>query len=97
MKSAHFALSALLAGALFPAAHADTLRLADVIAQEPPNAASGLLRPRNGMKMDQVRARFGDPGETVAAVGEPPISRWVYGGYTVYFEHDLVLNTVIHR
>jgi hypothetical protein len=33
----------------------------------------------------------------VPAVGEPPISRWEYTGYTVYFEHDLVLHSVIQH
>lgn len=97
MKSVLFALSALLAGALLSTAQADTLRLGDAIAQEPRNAADGLLRPRSGMNKTQVRAKFGEPGETLAAVGEPPISRWVYPSYTVYFEHDLVLNSVVHR
>lgn len=97
MKSAYFALSALLVTALVPVVHADTLRLSDAIAQEPPNASNGLPRPRGGMSMAQVRARFGEPANAIQAVGEPPISRWVYNGYTVYFEHDLVLNSVVHR
>ena len=56
-----------------------------------------VIVPGNGMSMDQVSQRFGEPKEKVGAVGDPPISRWVYDGYTVFFEHDLVLHAVIHR
>ena len=54
-------------------------------------------RPRSGMSMDQVNNQFGAPGEKYAAVGEPPITRWVYDHYTVYFEHDHVIHSVLHR
>jgi hypothetical protein len=51
--------------------------------------------PRRGMSMKAVEARFGAPRNRIAAVGEPPISRWEYDGFTVYFERDLVLHTVV--
>jgi hypothetical protein len=47
--------------------------------------------------MEQVRPRFGEPREELAPVGEPPIGRWIYPAYTVYFENDLVLTSVVHR
>ena len=47
--------------------------------------------------MSQVRAQFGEPGTMMDAVGDPPITRWVYPAYTVYFEHDQVLDAVVHR
>ena len=53
--------------------------------------------PGRGMHMDQVEARFGAPSEKLPPVGEPPITRWVYGNYTVYFEHDIVLHSVTHH
>jgi len=56
-----------------------------------------VIVPGNGMSMDQVTQRFGEPAERVGAIGDPPITRWVYESYTVYFEHDLVLHSVIHR
>ncbi|MCP1676273.1 hypothetical protein J2T57_003432 [Natronocella acetinitrilica] len=63
----------------------DNVRQADQIRSE---------RPQNGETMDQVARRYGDPGDRVEAVGEPPISRWIYDGFTVYFEHDRVLHSV---
>jgi len=56
-----------------------------------------VIVPGNGMSMDQVTQRFGEPTERVGSIGDPPITRWVYESYTVYFEHDLVLHSVIHR
>lgn len=53
--------------------------------------------PGRGMLKDQVEERFGAPLEKVPAVGEPPISSWVYNGFTVYFEYDHVIHSVRHR
>jgi len=78
------------------AAPAEVLLL-DAIAKEPANAPGGVLRPQRGTRMDQVIARFGEPTERFASVGQPPITRWVYPTYTVYFEHELVLTSVLHR
>lgn len=71
--------------------------LLDAIAEEPPNSAAGLPRPVRGMTMQQVRARFDSPNEEIAAVGVPPISRWVYPAFTVYFESRYVIDTVVHH
>lgn len=51
--------------------------------------------PRRGMRMNDVEARFGAPESRTPAVGEPPISRWEYAGFTVYFERDIVLHAVV--
>ena len=50
--------------------------------------------PARGMSKATVASLFGEPREKIAPVGEPPISRWVYDDYVVYFERDLVLHTV---
>ncbi|WIO73102.1 hypothetical protein QP938_07205 [Porticoccaceae bacterium LTM1] len=52
-------------------------------------------RPKNGQKKQQVEKKFGEPERKVPAVGEPPISSWEYPDFIVYFEHDLVLHTVL--
>jgi hypothetical protein len=57
--------------------------------------ASDIARPAPGMKMDIVEKRFGEPVERHAAVGAPPISRWDYAGYSVFFEKDRVIHTVV--
>jgi hypothetical protein len=30
-------------------------------------------------------------------VGQPPITRWDYASYSVYFEYDRVIDSVRHR
>jgi len=76
--------------------YADTL-LMDAVSAAPPNSADGLPRPGNGASMSAVQAQFGEPDSRHDAVGIPPVSRWVYPAYTVYFEHDRVIASVIHR
>jgi hypothetical protein len=70
---------------------------ADVLLIDGIQSAPAIQTPRNGQSMDQVRQQFGEPALQVPAVGEPPISRWEYNGYTVYFENDLVLHSVIQH
>jgi hypothetical protein len=50
--------------------------------------------PTRGMTMHQVAAKFGDPVTKVPPVGKPPISRWEYPGFIVYFEYDHVIDSV---
>jgi hypothetical protein len=76
-------------------ASADTL-LIDALSQAPSNSPSGLPRPVNGETMALVQARFGAPEQELGAIGEPPITRWVYDGFTVYFEYDRVVNSAVH-
>jgi len=58
---------------------------------------SAVTTPKNGQDKLSVEANYGAPLEKVGSVGEPPISRWVYQEFTVYFEHDLVLHAVMHK
>jgi hypothetical protein len=58
--------------------------------------------PSRGMHQDAVLRRWGEPQQRIAAVGgglpqHPPISRWVYPAFTVYFERELVITSVGNR
>lgn len=53
--------------------------------------------PRKGISKAQVRKSFGEPAERRGPVGQPPISQWVYGDFTVYFEYDHVIHSVRHK
>jgi hypothetical protein len=53
--------------------------------------------PMRGATMAQVESRFGTPAQRHAAVGQPPITRWDYSQFSVFFEHDKVLHAVIVR
>ena len=83
----------LLAGLLVSIAASGAL--ADELTTPPaPTASEQANRPARGMSMEKVEATFGAPTHRVPAVGEPPISRWEYPGFVVYFENQLVLHTV---
>jgi hypothetical protein len=56
--------------------------------------------PHRGMSMAQVEARYGAPVEKLPTAGgdtprHPPINRWRYNGYTVYFERSRVIHSVV--
>lgn len=90
-----FILASLLCMISLPI-HADTL-LIDVIDKEPINSAAGLLRPKNAQTMAAVKSQFGEPEKTYPTVGEPPITRWSYPSFSVYFEHNLVIHSVVNK
>ena len=56
---------------------------------------SALDMPVRSMNKQDVRRDYGDPQEITDAVGEPPISQWVYTDYVVYFEANWVLYSVV--
>lgn len=53
-------------------------------------------KPLKGMSMTEVERSFGQPGKILSPVGTPPITRWIYEGYTVYFDQAHVIHTVAH-
>jgi len=73
--------------------HADT---APIPTTAKPSVTTS-LRPVNGMTMQQVEIQFGPPVNKLPVTGNPPISRWTYHDYTVYFERQHVIHAVIHH
>ncbi len=70
--------------------------LATVTSAEAANlqtSATGSL-PSRGMTMAQVEQSHGAPAMRKAAVGNPPITRWEYEGFIVYFEYRHVIHSV---
>jgi len=90
-------LAALLCGcALTSAAVAETVVVNDQVQVRD----SQLERPKRGTTMDQVEKQFGAPANRHPAVGggsqqQPPITRWDYSGFSVFFEHDRVIDSVV--
>ncbi len=62
-----------------------------------PNSSEGILRPTRGMSKSAVEQKFGTPKQKSTAVGEPPISKWTYPDFIVYFEYNHVIHSVIPR
>ena len=76
-------------------AYADTLLI-------PVSRQGGDLRdismPVTGETQQSVRARYGTPDSTSGPTGDPPITRWNYTDFSVYFESETVIHSVLkHR
>jgi len=87
---ARFVSAALLCLSLSAVGRADTLLLDGIEA----DAQTADLRPKAGMTMTSVEQTYGNPTQRHAAVGEPPITRWDYPNFSVYFENQLVIHAV---
>ncbi len=76
---------------------------ADVLLMESIQSVPSVQTPRKGMNMDGVRNSYGNPVKEYPAVAttgnprHPPITRWDYQGFSVFFENDLVLHSVVRR
>ncbi len=53
--------------------------------------------PAHGESREAVLQRFGLADEEHPAVGQPPIVRWDYRDFSVYFESGRVLDSVRHH
>jgi hypothetical protein len=91
MHKQSLTLAALLVVALAGAARADMIPTENGIAVKD----SGVTAPARGMTMEQVASQFGKPETKIPPVGKPPISRWEYPGFVVYFENDHVIHSVV--
>lgn len=86
------ALTLGIAVLLCTAARAETVVIGDQVSVRP----SDIARPERGMTMKTVEAKFGAPQERHPAVGKPPITRWDYPAFSVFFEYDHVIHAVVN-
>lgn len=75
---------------------------ADTLLIERAQAASHANLPKRGASMKEVEAQFGVAPQKYPAVGggsksTPPITRWQYDNFNVYFENDHVVNAVLNK
>jgi hypothetical protein len=82
----------MLSLVLFPA-----ILSADVLLIEQVRQVEGMAVPNNGQTQSEVEAAFGAPKDKSGPVGDPPITRWTYEHWSVYFEFDRVLFTVLNK
>jgi hypothetical protein len=71
--------------------------LAETLSTPASDPAAASDRPHRGSSMATVQSRYGEPTTRHSAIGDPPITRWDYPQFAVYFEHDLVLHAVLVR
>jgi len=83
---AMLALAALSGGL----ARAETMVVDDQVVVRP----STVERPARGVTMSAVEAKFGAPQTRHAAIGTPPITRWDYAAFSVFFENERVIDAV---
>lgn len=88
-----FALCALALGSSLGAAGA-AMAETIVVDDQVQVRDSSVEKPKRGVTMTQVEAKFGAPVTKHDAVGQPPITRWDYPGFSVFFEHDRVIHAV---
>lgn len=50
--------------------------------------------PKRGMSMKQVENQYGKAIKVHPATGKPPITRWDYPTFSVYFESNSVIHSV---
>ena len=67
--------------------HAITIPLANKDRED------NLLVPQRGDSKQSVEAIFGQPNTKQPAKGTPPISRWNYPEFTVFFESNHVIHS----
>ena len=70
--------------------------MADVLILDEVRQVDRMDLPKNGKSKAEIESKYGVPEQKHGAVGDPPISRWEYPTYSVYFEYDLVLFSVLH-
>ncbi len=58
---------------------------------------SNIERPQRGLSKEQVESQYGMPSSRNGPEGVPPISRWDYPGFSVYFESNAVIHSVIRH
>jgi hypothetical protein len=96
MKHLPLSLSLLALLLIAPQVSSAQVR-SDVLLIERVQQTTPMQRPENGVRMADVEARFGAPSDRFRPVGDPPITRWVYPEFTVYFEYELVIHSVVNR
>ncbi len=92
MRALLFALTMIVAGYSVQS-QADTLQIP--ISQQGSQVDINL--PLFGDSQQQVLSLYGEPVKRHPSIGQPPITRWDYAEFSVYFEYKTVINSVKHH
>ena len=94
LRLSHITATGLLLLGLSATLSAETVKIPDGTTE---TTEYSIQLPGRGMSMETVLNRFGEPVEKSSAVGEPPITKWTYNGFTVYFESEFVIHAVVNN
>ncbi|NOQ93885.1 MAG: hypothetical protein GQ547_04525 [Methylophaga sp.] len=93
-------MSLIIAGALLLStslpSYADVLSIATP-SYSTPNSTQGVLRPTRGMTMNDVEQKYGQAESKSGPVGDPAITTWRYPHFSVFFESNIVIHSVVIR
>lgn len=101
MKHKPLLLTASLTAAMLltvsTASHAEILSIGKNV-----KIATNTETPRRGITKLSVMKQFGKANKTIVSEGKvtkrnPRITRWNYDSFSVIFENDHVVHTVVHR
>ena len=92
-RSMILAASALSACLFSTVVLSDTLKIG---VSEQAQENQKIHRPKVGMSMDTVKSMYGNPTATSGPTGTPSIYQWKYADFTVYFEGEYVIHSVLH-
>ena len=87
LLTSHVALAQEATQEVITTTHAITIPLSNK------NRASEILLPERGDSKEKVESTFGEPQSRQKPRGTPPISRWNYSSFTVFFEYDHVIHS----
>jgi len=80
------------------------MAVSDTLLVERVQAEKSAPLPTRGSSMAQVQSRYGAPSQKFPAVAgpndrkhNPPITRWAYPNFNVYFEYNHVIDAVVNR
>lgn len=94
MRKTILAFGLLLTATALPTAQADVLAIPES------SSETALSLPSKGEAQTAVLRRYGEPAKRYAAVGgasaaQPPITRWDYSSFSVFFENSHVVHAVV--
>ncbi len=72
--------------------HAENIKIG--LSQQGPENQN-INRPKFGMTMKKVKSYFGEPTKISGPTGKPAIYLWEYPEFSVYFEGEYVLHSVL--
>lgn len=92
MRAQFLGLSVLVLSLVITAsANADVIK----VPNRAPEVISLENSPTRGMTKQQVESTYGSPQLKVGPTGNPSIYRWDYADYSVFFENNHVLHSVV--
>ncbi len=93
-KTSILLVSGLITACLFSSlSYSETIKIG---LSEQAEENKNINRPKVGMSMETVKSYFGNPNTVSGPTGKPAIYQWKYADFTVYFEGESVIHSVLH-